>query len=640
MGAARVPAAAGRRRARRGRRAHRRRGPGGGAHRGLPAGAPGRSGPDHRHARLRQLPQPPGVHHLPRHPRRRASSATGSSASSTSRPRSRRDEYLLSARLGAMEAVSSGITTMADTSYSGEPLVAAAEAGLRGRLYLEVFGVDDTRWTRPWQTCSGASPRRRPRPRRGSTWALRRTRPTPCRAASTRAVAAFARAQRPQPAQPRGREQGRDHLRAQRLRQVRARLSREDGLGAHAGPALRREPHQVPAAVGRVRPEFPGRALRAASRDDIRILKANDVAVAHCPKSNAKLGCGIAPLADLLHEGVRVGIGTDSPASSNIMDMFDEMRTMLFLHRAVERDVQRADAAQCVRIATLGGAEALGLEQQRRAASSRASCADLIAVDVAGSHFAPIDDPYSALVYGANQDDVVLTVVAGEELYRDRAYTGLDAAAIRADASAVRAEAARTRAFRRGARGRRRIRLVASPAQHDQRRGLLVLLDRRRVKFWQKMVFGIMARAHGRRSWSSIPISERQRLRRHQHVRRHHGTSDRTSRRLPTAASSSPQDVQRLERPGRRPTQQRAASSSQTARSPPRRRAQLTKATAPTTRPPLCWPSSRAPRPRPSGSTPADQPGPRSTTSWASTRRDHRLRRAHRPAAQERRPTS
>ena len=98
------------------------------------------------------------------------------------------------------------------------------------------------------------------------------------------------------------------------------------------------------------------------SRDDIRILKAKDVAVAHCPKSNAKLGCGIAPLADLLHEGVRVGIGTDSPASSNIMDMFDEMRTMLFLHRAVERDVSVLDAQQCVRIATLGGAEALGLD--------------------------------------------------------------------------------------------------------------------------------------------------------------------------------------------------------------------------------------------------------------------------------------
>ena len=65
-------------------------------------------------------------------------------------------------------------------------------------------------------------------------------------------------------------------------------------------------------------------------------------------------------------------------------------------------------------------------------------CADLIAVDVSRSHFAPIADPYSALVYGANQDDITLTVVGGRELYRDRAHVGVDADAIRATAVAVR----------------------------------------------------------------------------------------------------------------------------------------------------------------------------------------------------------
>src|SRR5659263_268744 len=173
------------------------------------------------------------------------------------------------------------------------------------------------------------------------------------------------------------------------------------------------------------------------SRDDIRILKAKDVAVAHCPKSNAKLGCGVMPLADLLHEGVRVGLGTDSPASSNIMDMFDEMRTMLFLHRAVERDVTVLDAPKCVRIATLGGAEALGM-QDDIGSLEPGKFADFIAVDVSKSHFAPIDEPYSALVYGANQDDVLLTVVGGDALFHERGYTGLDAEAIRRAAFGVR----------------------------------------------------------------------------------------------------------------------------------------------------------------------------------------------------------
>ena len=65
-------------------------------------------------------------------------------------------------------------------------------------------------------------------------------------------------------------------------------------------------------------------------------------------------------------------------------------------------------------------------------------CADFIAVDVARSHFAPIDDPYSALVYGANQDDITLNVIGGRVLYRDRAHVGVDAESIRATAIGVR----------------------------------------------------------------------------------------------------------------------------------------------------------------------------------------------------------
>jgi len=139
----------------------------------------------------------------------------------------------------------------------------------------------------------------------------------------------------------------------------------------------------------------------------------------------------------MLHRGVRVGFGSDSPASSNITDMFDEMRTALFLHRAVERDVSVLDAATCVRIATLGGAEALGLADDVGSLEP-GKCADFIAVDVSSSHFAPVDNPYSALVYGANQDDVFLTCINGSVLYRDRAFTALDLEGIRRQSSSVR----------------------------------------------------------------------------------------------------------------------------------------------------------------------------------------------------------
>jgi cytosine/adenosine deaminase-related metal-dependent hydrolase len=113
------------------------------------------------------------------------------------------------------------------------------------------------------------------------------------------------------------------------------------------------------------------------------------------------------------------------------------MRTALFLHRAIEHDVGVLNAERCVAIATLGAARALGMD--RAVGSLEAGkCADLIAVDVSSSHFAPIDDPYSALVYGANQDDVFWTCIDGRVVYKDRVPQTLDAAHIRGQGFAVR----------------------------------------------------------------------------------------------------------------------------------------------------------------------------------------------------------
>jgi 5-methylthioadenosine/S-adenosylhomocysteine deaminase len=349
------------------------------------------------------------------------------------------EEYLVGARLGAVEAVSSGITTIADTSYGAVTLEAAGALGLRGRVYLEVFGVDDSRFD---ETMADVE-------RRLSAAQA---------AAPPRLDVGLA------PHAP--------YTVSSRLYQALSKLARARGLKVMSHVAESKEElTYVRSGSGKFAHDYrekmgwermlvqpygvtPIKYLQQwdvfdrdflavhcvnVSRDDIRILKAKEVAVAHCPKSNAKLGCGVAPLADLLHEGVRVGLGTDSPASSNIMDMFDEMRTMLFLHRAVERDVSVLDARTCVRIATLGGAEALGVSDEV-GSLERGKFADLIAVDVARSHFAPIDDPYSALVYGANQDDVTLTVVGGQVLYRERTHLGVDAEAIRAAAIGVRAK--------------------------------------------------------------------------------------------------------------------------------------------------------------------------------------------------------
>ena len=349
------------------------------------------------------------------------------------------DEYLAGARLGAMEAVSSGITTIADTSYGGAALQAGATVGLRGRVYLEVFGVDDSHFAATMADVEARLEEAQAAAPPLFEVGLAPHAPYTVSSRLYQAISSLARARQLKVM---------SHVAESKEELVYVRSG--SGKFAHdyrekmGWERMLVQPYGVTPIKylqqwGVFDRDFIAVHCVNVTRDDIRILGAKNVAVAHCPKSNAKLGCGVAPLADLQRAGVRVGLGTDSPASSNIMDMFDEMRTMLFLHRAVERDVGVLNAQKCVRIATLGGAEALGMEKDIGSLEP-GKLADLIAIDVARSHFAPIDDPYSALVYGANQDDVLLTLVGGRPLYKERVHLGIDADAIRAAAIAVRAK--------------------------------------------------------------------------------------------------------------------------------------------------------------------------------------------------------
>jgi len=94
---------------------------------------------------------------------------------------------------------------------------------------------------------------------------------------------------------------------------------------------------------------------------DLDLVAEHDVAVAHCPGSNGKLGAGVAPLQALLDRGVRVGLGTDGPASNDDLHLWDEMRLAAMLARALARDPGAVSSAAALRLATRGGGEALGL---------------------------------------------------------------------------------------------------------------------------------------------------------------------------------------------------------------------------------------------------------------------------------------
>lgn len=168
-----------------------------------------------------------------------------------------------------------------------------------------------------------------------------------------------------------------------------------------------------------------GAHLVHLDEDDIEKLGRLNISVAHCPVSNLKLGCGMAPVAAYLQEEVPVGIGTDGAASANTLDMFESMRAAALGGKGWFGDPTRPTASEVLHMASEGGARALGLgEVTGRIQPGLA--ADFIGVSLSGPAFTPLLDPTSALVYTATAANVRTVVVDGRTLYRDGTYLTLD----------------------------------------------------------------------------------------------------------------------------------------------------------------------------------------------------------------------
>ncbi len=311
------------------------------------------------------------------------------------------DEMDAIARLGAAQCLASGVTTVGDASYSGRPRRSRAPSlGLRGIVYIEVFRTDpDAALARFEEIRARIEPALSDRVRLGVS---------PHTPYTTSASVYAACLGLGLPVMTHFAESEAELLWLTAGEGPMAGLVPQEPLGTTGIRHLAR--------LGLLGPQIVAAHCVTVDAEEIGLLAAHDVAVAHCPRSNALLGCGIAPLAELRGAGVRVGLGTDSPASAPSFDMFSELRAAVFAARARERRPDALSAAEALELATLGSARALGLDD---AVGSLVpgKHADLAVVSLDDSPYVPWEDAAAAVVFGGSPQSVITTLVDGEARY-------------------------------------------------------------------------------------------------------------------------------------------------------------------------------------------------------------------------------
>jgi 5-methylthioadenosine/S-adenosylhomocysteine deaminase len=335
------------------------------------------------------------------------------------------EHLYISAAWGACEAARAGITCMADTSDSAlECLKALRDVGLRGTVYQESFGPDPRLATEKFEVLkakvallreaetplvrAGISPHApytvcAPQLEMISDFAIADELPLMMHAAESKAEEQFIR---------HGCGPFADSLMKRGIRWQAPGISTIQYLKRHGVLGT----HPLLAHCINVDDE------------DIEIMRSTGTRVAHCPKSNAKLGHGRAPFAKFLSAGIEVGLGSDSVASNNTCDILEEAKFALLFARGSAGDDQEGETLQAddvLRAATLSGARALGLGGQIGELKA-GSQADFVVVSLRGNQQLPSYDPVNTLIFASSGRDVIVTVVAGREVFRDGRVTTID----------------------------------------------------------------------------------------------------------------------------------------------------------------------------------------------------------------------
>jgi 5-methylthioadenosine/S-adenosylhomocysteine deaminase len=155
------------------------------------------------------------------------------------------------------------------------------------------------------------------------------------------------------------------------------------------------------------------------THEEIELLVQNGSSVAHCPSSNLKFANGFAPVSRMVAAGVNIGLGTDSAASNNRLDLFQEMRQAALLAKAVSADARALPAHRILSMATLDGARALRLDHAIGSIEP-GKYADLTAIEFTAPDMLPCYDPVSHIVYAAGRENVSHVWVAGRLLVENR----------------------------------------------------------------------------------------------------------------------------------------------------------------------------------------------------------------------------
>jgi len=325
-----------------------------------------------------------------------------------------RDDLKLSAQLGAIEMLRAGVTTAAEVMDVGTGWEALREFGLQGIAYQEVFGPADS--AAPESMKGLVEKVDRYRRDESATLKIGVSPHAPYTVSQSlyRSV--------------------RDFARKEGLRMTaHVAESRDetgfvrDGAGpfaaAHAKrgievAARRCMPVAYMASLGLLGPDMLLVHCVEANERDLDHLRDTGTFVVHCPKSNAKLGNATARIHDMRAQDIGVSLGTDSVASNNVIDMFEEMRSAIFQQRTLTGRIDCMTASDAFRMATIEGALGMGMAGQVGSLEP-GKRADFVVVDLGRCATQPVFDPVETMVYSASRGDVRSVFMGGREVSLD-----------------------------------------------------------------------------------------------------------------------------------------------------------------------------------------------------------------------------